>query len=221
LMPASDDADSSSGLDGRGAAGVVVGVGVSHRGPHDLRVAARLGCRGIPSPMGWASMVRSGHDQTGFKQFVDLAARSGGHADHKLASGRVRASRRCGLDEAANLAVAQAVVDERENLAGHCYPGLVGAAPFGDAPKPGRQGRSAVIAGHRLDQRPPHQTGALLICGTGRVKENWPPFGRDFRGVMPFPVRSAAWVWARTRRRPCAARRAVKAGPQARPWGKP
>jgi hypothetical protein len=37
-------------------------------------VAARLGCRGIPSPMGLAGMVRSGHDQTGFKQFVDRAA---------------------------------------------------------------------------------------------------------------------------------------------------
>jgi hypothetical protein len=107
-------------------------------------------------------MVRSGHDQTGFKQFVDLAAGSGGHADHELASGRVRVSRRLGLGEAANLAVAQAVVDERENLAGHRYPGLVGAAPFGDAAKPGREGRSAVIAGHRLDQRPPHQAGALL-----------------------------------------------------------
>jgi hypothetical protein len=30
-------------------------------------------------------MVRSGHDQTGFKQFVDLAAGGGGHADHGLA----------------------------------------------------------------------------------------------------------------------------------------
>jgi hypothetical protein len=53
------------------------------------------------------------------------------------------------------------VVDEREDLAGHRYPGLVGAASLGDAPKPGSQGRSAVIAGHRLDQRPPHQLRAL------------------------------------------------------------
>jgi hypothetical protein len=51
-------------------------------------------------------MVRSGHDQTGFKQFVDLAAGGGGHADHGLASGRVRVSRRLGLGEAADLAVA-------------------------------------------------------------------------------------------------------------------
>jgi hypothetical protein len=92
LTPASDDADLSSGSEGR--RGARVGVGVSHRGPHDLRMAARLGCRGIPSPIGLASMVRSGHDQTGFKQFVDLAAGGGGHADHGLASGRVRVSRR-------------------------------------------------------------------------------------------------------------------------------
>jgi hypothetical protein len=43
----------------------------------------------------------------GLKQLVDRAARGGGHADHGLASGRVRAvSRRLGLGEAADLAVA-------------------------------------------------------------------------------------------------------------------
>jgi hypothetical protein len=81
-------------------------------------------------------MVRSGHDQTGFKQFVDLAAGGGGHADHELASGRVRVSRCAGLGEAADLAVAQAVVDEREDLAGHRHPRLVGAAPLGDPLNP-------------------------------------------------------------------------------------
>ena len=95
LTPASDDADLSSGSEGRRGARLDW-IGVSHRGPHDLRMAAQLGCRGIPSPIGLASMARSGHDQTGFKQFVDLAARGGSHADHELASGRVQASCRCG-----------------------------------------------------------------------------------------------------------------------------
>ena len=144
LTPASDDADLSSGPDGRRGAGVGVGVGVSHRGPHDLRwqrgSAAEASLRRRV-----ASMVRSGHDKTGFKQFVDLAARCGGHADHELASGRVRVSRRLGLGEAADLAIAQAVVDEREDLAGHRHPRLVRAAPFGEAPKPRSQGGSAVI----------------------------------------------------------------------------
>jgi hypothetical protein len=101
LTPASDDAELSSGPDGRRGARARLELGVSHRGPHDLRMGARLGCRGIPSPIGLSSMVRSGHDQTGVKQFVDLAAGGGGHADHELASGRVRASRRGGPGEAA------------------------------------------------------------------------------------------------------------------------
>jgi hypothetical protein len=40
LRPASGDADWSSGPDGQRGARVRVGVGVSHRGLHDLRVAA-------------------------------------------------------------------------------------------------------------------------------------------------------------------------------------
>jgi hypothetical protein len=75
LTPARSDADSSSGLD-RQRRSSAVGVGGSHRGPRELSggsgsaAEASLGRR-------VASMVRCGHDQTGFKQFVDLAAAAG------------------------------------------------------------------------------------------------------------------------------------------------
>jgi hypothetical protein len=54
----------------------------------------RFGCRGIPSPTVLASMVRSGHDQTGFKQLVDRAAGCAGHADHTHAWRRRSPERR-------------------------------------------------------------------------------------------------------------------------------
>jgi hypothetical protein len=121
----------------------------------------RLGCRGIPWPTcGEHGALRPRPD--GLQAVRRPRRRCGGHADHGLASGRVRVSRRLGLGEAADLAVAQAVVDEREDLAGHRHPRLVRAAPFGDTPKPRSQAGSAVIAGHRLDQRPAHQLRALF-----------------------------------------------------------
>jgi hypothetical protein len=51
-----------------------------------------------------------------------------------------------------DLAVAQAVVDQREQLAGDRDASLVGAAPLGDAMEIGLQLRAAFVAGAR--QRP-------------------------------------------------------------------
>lgn len=48
------------------------------------------------------------------------------------ASGRCRASRGLSISEAADLAVAQTVVDERENSAGDGHVGFGLAAPLGD-----------------------------------------------------------------------------------------
>jgi hypothetical protein len=72
------------------------------------------------------------------KQFVDRAAWCGGHADHEHASDRVR-TWSCSVSQATDLAVAQAVVDEREDLAGDRDGRFIFAAPFGDLAEVGGQ----------------------------------------------------------------------------------
>src|SRR5436305_2099746 len=72
--------------------------------------------------------------------------------------GRVRASRgRLDRREAADLAVAEAVVDERENFARQRDAGFVAAATFGDLAVLDVEVRSAVVAADALDQRRAHQ----------------------------------------------------------------
>jgi hypothetical protein len=67
----------------------------------------------------------------GLKQLVDRAASCRGHADYEHASGRVRAVSRS-VGQAADLAVAQAVVDEGQDFAGDGHGGFVLAAPLRD-----------------------------------------------------------------------------------------
>jgi hypothetical protein len=92
----------------------VVGCRVPHQGSSISRGQARL--PGIPS-LTWEQHGAFRPRPDGLKQFVDRAAGCGGHADHEPASGRVRAWS-CSVGQATDLAVAQAVVDEREDLAG-------------------------------------------------------------------------------------------------------
>src|SRR5438132_3589262 len=69
-----------------------------------------------------------------------------------------------GLDqrEVADLAVAQAVVDEGEELAGHRGPGDVDAAPLGDAVVVDLELGPAVYMGDGLDGRPAQELRSLL-----------------------------------------------------------
>ena len=80
--------------------------GVVLRGGSAARhVSAPVGAHGAIGPRpGWAQSVSR------------LATSGGGHAAPSSQPGRVRASRGGPLREAADLAVAQAVVDERETL---------------------------------------------------------------------------------------------------------
>src|ERR1700692_1320612 len=68
--------------------------------------------------------------------------------------GRVRASRgRLGRRETSDLAVAQAVEDERENLAGQRDAGLVAAAALGELVVLAGEDGTAVIAADALGTR--------------------------------------------------------------------
>jgi hypothetical protein len=93
----------------------------------------------------------------GLKQIVDLATRSGGHADIERARSRVRVSSR-GLGEATDLAVAQAVVDEGEHFASDRDGGFVLAAPLGDLVEVSGEFATAVVADGAFDDRPAHET---------------------------------------------------------------
>jgi hypothetical protein len=92
----------------------------------------------------------------GLKQFVDLVARCEGHADSERASGRVRACSR-GLGQAADFAVAQAVVDEREDLASDRDGSFVLAAPLSDLVEVSREFAATVVADGAFDHRPAHE----------------------------------------------------------------
>jgi hypothetical protein len=92
----------------------------------------------------------------GLKQIADLAVGCGGHADFERASSRVRVCSR-GLGQATDLAIAQAVVDEREHFASDRDGRLVLAAPLGDPVEVSREFAAPVIADGALDDRPAHQ----------------------------------------------------------------
>ena len=93
-------------------------AGCSHqrtRGGGEVAGPGRLGCQASVRA-GWR-MVRSGHDQPGLNQLSDRRL----VGVMPIASSRLVVSEphaACGSREAADLAVAQAVVDEREKLAG-------------------------------------------------------------------------------------------------------
>ena len=91
----------------------------------------------------------------GLKQIVDLATSCGGHADFERAQSRVRGCSRC-LGQATDLAVAQAVVDEREDFASDRDGGLVLAAALGDLVVVGREFAATVITDGAFDDRPAH-----------------------------------------------------------------
>ena len=74
-----------------------------------------------------------------------------------------------GRREAADLAVAQAVVDEREDLAGERDACLVHAAPLRDVAILRVEVRAAVVAADPLDQRPAHQPRPCLEIRPRRV----------------------------------------------------
>ena len=116
--------------------------------------------------------------------------------------------------QAADLAVAQAVKDEAQQFAGRGDAADVLAPPVGDSVMMHSDEGGAALADDGLDRGPSDQPGALLICGTGSVKENLPRFGpasrRDTGMYLSAPINA-----------PCRARRAVKAGPKARPEGQP
>jgi hypothetical protein len=61
------------------------------------------------------------------------------------------------VGQATDPAVAQAVVDERENVAGDRRVGLVLATALGDRLEAVPEGLSAVVARHCLDGGPAHQ----------------------------------------------------------------
>ena len=95
-----------------------------------------------------------GHGQGGLNQFSDRTSVWWGSCRSSSSQpGRVRASRRLGRREAADLAVAQAVVDEREDLARQRDACFVLAAPFGDLAVLRVEDVAAVIAADALDQR--------------------------------------------------------------------
>src|SRR5271169_1820241 len=117
----------------------------------------------MSSPRCFIGMVVFGHDRAG--SITISAAPPRRWEPCLLASAHLagcRASRRLLVNEAADLAVAQAVVDERENSAGDRDVGLGLAAALGDRLELGPEGLSAVVAGHRLDGGPTHQARALL-----------------------------------------------------------
>ncbi len=92
----------------------------------------------------------------GLKQIVDLAVGCGGHADFERAGSRVRVGSR-GLGQATDLAVAQAVVDEREDFASDRDGRLVLAASLGDRAEIGAEFAAAVVANRAFDDGPAHE----------------------------------------------------------------
>ena len=106
--------------------------------------------------------MRSGHDRRGLNQLVDVAAGVGVMPIGELARGRVRASRCDGGAQAADLAVAQSVIDEREEFAGHRDAGFVLAAPFGDPVEVDSEPFATVVADDGFECSPAHDLGTLL-----------------------------------------------------------
>ena len=116
----------------------------------------RLGCRGMYSRwvvrmMGSLATARLGSISSSTASLFEESCRSSSSRP-----GRVRVSRCCGLREASDFSVAQAVVDEREGLACQRDACLVPAATFGEFVVVGGEVRAAVIAADALDQRRAH-----------------------------------------------------------------
>jgi hypothetical protein len=126
----------------------VVGLRTSVR----LSEVGRLGCRAFLRGVWSHGAFRPRPD--GLKQLVDRVAGCGGHADNERASGRVRA---CSCGEATDFAVAQAVVDEGEDLAGDGDGGFVLAAPLSDLVIVGGEFAATVVANRAFDDRPAHE----------------------------------------------------------------
>ena len=121
----------------------------------------------------------------------------------------------------ASLAVAQAEVDEREQLTGHRYSGDADSPSGGNVPVVVLELGPAVTTGDGFVGAPAHQHRALLICGP------------------PRPQRASRLRWTRDSTRPAPAeciirarpaaprprrlerKRAVKAGPEGHPQGQP
>jgi len=153
---------------GRVRAMRVVGVGwlwgVAVRGGVPIKgvavasaVRRRVGCRGMYSRwlvrmMGSLATARLGSISSATATLCEGSCRSSSSQP-----GRVRVSRCGGLREASDLSVAQAVVDEREDLARSRDACLVGAATFGELVRVGSEVRAAVRAADALDQRRAHQ----------------------------------------------------------------
>ena len=97
-----------------------------------------------------------GHGQVGLNQFFDRNVVRGSCRSSSSQPGRVRVSRCCGLREASDLSVAQAVVDEREDLAGQRDACLVSAATLGELVIVDGEVRAAVVAADALDQGGTH-----------------------------------------------------------------
>jgi hypothetical protein len=132
------------------------------------RAGLVTGYRSSLRPAGWAW---SGAVATrGVNQEDDHADRG---SDKIAASRGLRpeCSRRPVSVKRADVAVAQPVVDQREQSAGDRDGGDVAAPPGADL-RPGRDqpARGDRDALHRLDRGPSDQRGALFICGTTVVK---------------------------------------------------
>jgi hypothetical protein len=129
----------------------------------------RFGCQASLRSAGGPMMRSRPRPRWGSISSTTPQACAWGHAVRRARRrGRVRTSCRLRLlGEAADLAVAQPVVGQGQHPAGDRHPGLVLAATVSETVEVSSQLRAAVVAGDALNQRPPQQLGAVLICGPG------------------------------------------------------
>jgi hypothetical protein len=110
-------------------------------------------CRASLRPLG--SMERCGQHQAGSSRSTTTPPGWGSRRSSSSCLGCAGPSPR--LLEAADAAIAHAVEDEGENLAGRGDAGDLGAAPLRDASVGGTDGAPTVVAGHGFGGGPPHQ----------------------------------------------------------------
>ena len=151
----------------------------------DVGGAGRFGCRSSIRPASLGGMVVCDRDRTGSITQAATPSADGGQTDPDLASGHVLRAwprRRLGRCEGADVSVAQAVVDEGEQLAGH------------------RDGGAARLIGDVADISRRCPTSARPTCGPWSRRLRHPVRhrrpGRHRRRRAPrAPTRAAGPCW--------------------------
>ena len=129
-----------------------------------------------------------------------------------------RASRRLLVSETADLAVAQAVIDERENSSGDRHVGLGLAAAPGDGFELVAQRRSAVVTSDRLDGGPAHEARPLF----GDLAPVHVGVGLSVLGRKTRPTSTGPWMTRSGSRRRSRRRRWRRTRARRRRWpGRP